>query len=59
MGKRWEIAAGHNYEMGIREDMSLDSCLHSIFGAIELAADIMVARVRGTGMRRGCFREAP
>jgi CDP-paratose 2-epimerase len=39
---RWEIVPGHSYEAGIREDMSIDTCLHSVFGASKVAADVMV-----------------
>ena len=39
---RWEIEPGHDYEAGIREDMSIDTCLHSVFGASKVAADVMV-----------------
>src|SRR3954468_4255239 len=28
---RWEIEPGHTYEPGIREDMSIDTSLHSLF----------------------------
>ena len=41
--KRWEIDAGHAYATGIREDMSIDSTLHSLFGASKVAADILPA----------------
>ncbi|MEZ6092929.1 MAG: SDR family NAD(P)-dependent oxidoreductase [Pirellulaceae bacterium] len=30
---RWEIDPNHTYNNGIREDMSIDNCLHSLFGA--------------------------
>jgi len=40
--KRWEIAPGHRFQQGIDESMSIDSTLHSIFGASKLAADILV-----------------
>ena len=54
---RWEIEPGHPYEQGIREDMSIDSCLHSIFGASKVAADVMVQEYgRYFGMRTACFR---
>src|SRR5690606_78728 len=39
---RYEIEEGHPYEDGITEDMSIDGCLHSIFGASKVAADVMV-----------------
>ena len=54
---RYEIDAGHTYAKGIREDMPIDSCLHSIFGASKVAADIMVQEYgRYFGMRTACFR---
>src|ERR1700754_3950868 len=39
---RWEIEPGHPYENGIKEDMSIDACLHTVFGASKVAADVMV-----------------
>ena len=39
---RWEIAEDHTYYEGIREDMSIDSTLHSLFGASKVAADVLV-----------------
>ena len=39
---RWEIAQNHTYYDGIREDMSIDQSMHSLFGVSKLAADIMV-----------------
>jgi CDP-paratose 2-epimerase len=39
---RWEIESGHTYWNGIREDMSIDGSLHSLFGASKVAADILV-----------------
>src|SRR5436305_1980605 len=54
---RWEIEPGHPYEQGIREDMSNDACLHSIFGASKVAADVMVQEYgRYFDMRTACFR---
>ena len=54
---RWEIEPGHPYEAGIREDMSIDSCLHSVFGASKVAADVMVQEYgRYFDMRTACFR---
>jgi CDP-paratose 2-epimerase len=55
--KRWEIQPGHPYADGIREDMSIDSTLHSLFGASKVAADILVQEYgRYFGMRTACFR---
>ena len=36
--KRWEYADGLD---GIDENMSIDNCLHSVFGASKVAADVM------------------
>jgi CDP-paratose 2-epimerase len=54
---RWEIEEGHSYENGIREDLSIDSSLHSIFGASKAAADILVQEYgRYYGLPTACFR---
>ncbi|HVZ15727.1 MAG TPA: NAD-dependent epimerase/dehydratase family protein [Terriglobales bacterium] len=55
--KRWEIDPGHPYVNGIREDMSVDQNLHSLFGVSKLAADSLVQEYgRYFGMRTACFR---
>ena len=54
---RWEIDPAHPYANGITEDMSIDSCLHSVFGASKVAADVMVQEYgRYFGMKTACFR---
>jgi CDP-paratose 2-epimerase len=54
---RWEIDPGHTYVNGIREDMSIDASLHSIFGASKVAADVLVQEFgRYYGLRTTCFR---
>ncbi|MFC8435411.1 NAD-dependent epimerase/dehydratase family protein [Streptomyces sp. NPDC057253] len=54
---RWEIAPGHRYRAGITEEMSIDACLHSVFGASKVAADVMVQEYgRYFGLRTACFR---
>ncbi len=55
---RWEVSAEHVFAMhGIDESMSVDSCLHSLFGASKLAADIIVQEYgRNFGIRTACFR---
>ena len=54
---RYEIAPGHAYENGIREDMSIDQCIHSLFGVSKVAADVLVQEYgRYFGMRTACFR---
>ena len=42
LAKRWEIEAGHEYEAGIPESMSIDQTKHSLFGASKAAADLLV-----------------
>ena len=57
METRWEIDPLHPYVGGIREDMSIDFTLHSLFGASKVAADILVQEYgRYFGMRTACFR---
>ena len=54
---RWEIEPNHTYESGIREDMSIDQTLHSLFGASKVAADILVQEYgRYFELRTACFR---
>lgn len=55
---RWEPAADHPFHArGIDESMSVDDCLHSLFGVSKLAADVMVQEYgRYFGMRTACFR---
>ena len=55
--KRWEIQAGHEYEPGISETMSIDCTKHSLFGASKAAADILVQEYgRYFGMPTVSFR---
>lgn len=54
---RYELAADHDYFDGIREDMSVDACLHSLFGASKLGADILVQEyARYFGLKTAVFR---
>ncbi len=54
---RWEIAPGHEYVAGIRENMSIDQSLHSLFGASKVAADILVQEYgRYFGLKTCVFR---
>jgi CDP-paratose 2-epimerase len=54
---RWEISPDHTYAPGIREDMSIDQSMHSLFGASKIAADVMVQEYgRYFGMHTACFR---
>lgn len=54
---RWEVEESHPYHLGIKEDMSVDQNMHSLFGASKLAADILVQEYgRYFGLRTVCFR---
>src|SRR5262245_53810378 len=54
---RWELAEGHKYGAGIDETMSVDGCMHSLFGASKVAADLIVQEFgRYFGMSTVCFR---
>ncbi|MFB9234716.1 NAD-dependent epimerase/dehydratase family protein [Plantactinospora siamensis] len=54
---RYELPADHPYHQGVTEDMSIDGCLHSIFGVSKVAADVAVQEYgRYFGMRTACFR---
>jgi CDP-paratose 2-epimerase len=54
---RWEIDPNHTYKSGIREDMSIDQTLHSLFGASKVASDVLVQEYgRYFGLRTACFR---
>ncbi len=54
---RWEIDPTHTYAGGIREDMSIDATLHSLFGASKVAADVVVQEYgRYFDMKTACFR---
>ena len=57
LATRYEVEPDHTYAAGIREDMSLDDCLHSLFGASKVAADILVQEYgRYFSMPTVCFR---
>jgi len=55
---RWELRRDHPFhENGIDESMSIDDCLHSLFGASKIAADVLVQEFgRYYGMKTVCFR---
>jgi CDP-paratose 2-epimerase len=53
---RWEYAEAAMSE-GIDEGMSIDGCLHSVFGASKVAADVMTQEYgRYFGLKTGTFR---
>ena len=55
--KRWDVDPTHPYANGIREDMPIDQCLHSLFGVSKTAADLMVQEYgKYFGLYTACFR---
>ncbi|PIQ85843.1 MAG: NAD-dependent epimerase, partial [Candidatus Omnitrophica bacterium CG11_big_fil_rev_8_21_14_0_20_43_6] len=55
--RRFELSGEHRYFNGVDETMSVDHCLHSVFGASKLAADIMTQEYgRYFGLKTGVFR---
>jgi len=54
---RLELPPGHEYFDGIPTSMSIDGCLHSLFGASKAAADLLVQEYgRYFEMPTVCFR---
>lgn len=57
METRLELPEDHPYHGGIDTSMSIDRCLHSLFGASKIAADILVQEYgRYFDMPTVCFR---
>ncbi|HVN85510.1 MAG TPA: NAD-dependent epimerase/dehydratase family protein [Candidatus Binatia bacterium] len=53
---RYDYADPNDYN-GIKETLSIDQCLHSVFGASKVAADVMAQEYgRYFGLRTGVFR---
>lgn len=53
---RYDYADPGDY-LGVKETMSLDQCLHSVFGASKVAADVMAQEYgKYFGLRTGVFR---
>jgi CDP-paratose 2-epimerase len=54
---RWELPIDHRYYQGIGQAMSVDQCLHSVFGANKAGADLLVQEYgRYFGMNTVVFR---
>ena len=54
---RYELPEGHRYWRGIDESMSIDNCLHSLFGASKVAADVLTQEYgKYFGLYTGIFR---
>jgi CDP-paratose 2-epimerase len=58
METRWELDPAHPYAAhGIDESMSIDGCMHSLFGVSKVAGDLLVQEYgRYFGMKTACFR---
>lgn len=56
--RRWELDEAHPFFLrGIDESMSIDTTLHSLFGASKVAADVLVQEYgRYFKMKTACFR---
>jgi len=56
--KRWELDPSHRYAArGIDENLSVDQCKHSLFGASKVAADVLVQEYgQYFQMNTVCFR---
>ena len=55
--RRWELESDDAWYDGIDESMSIDACLHSLFGASKVAADVLVQEYgRLFELRTACFR---
>ena len=53
---RWDYARPEDYH-GVREDMRIDRCLHSLFGASKVAADVLTQEYgKYFGLKTGVFR---
>ncbi|OPX30003.1 MAG: NAD-dependent epimerase [Candidatus Omnitrophica bacterium 4484_171] len=54
---RYELPKGGRYYSGIDETMSIDNCLHSLFGVSKASADLLVQEYgRYFGLKTACFR---
>lgn len=54
---RYELPKNHKFYKGIDESMSIDNCLHSLFGASKVAADILVQEYgKYFHLKTGVFR---
>ena len=54
---RWELPGDHRFYNGIDESMTIDTSLHSLFGASKVAADVLAQEYgRYFGLKTGSFR---
>ena len=54
---RWEVGNKSQYFNGIKEEFSIDHCIHSFFGASKTYADLIVQEYgKNVGLNTVCFR---
>ena len=54
---RWELNKKHKLYKGIDEQMSIDNCVHSLFGVSKSYADLAVQEYgKNVGLKTACFR---
>jgi CDP-paratose 2-epimerase len=54
---RYDLEKNNKFYKGINEKMSIDSCVHSLFGVSKLSADILVQEYgKNFGLNTVCFR---
>jgi CDP-paratose 2-epimerase len=54
---RYDLRRTDKFYNGINETMNIDNCIHSIFGASKLSADILVQEYgKNFGLKTACFR---
>lgn len=54
---RYELPSNHRYFKGVDEDMSIQNCVHSLFGVSKLSADLMVQEYgKNFGLKTVSFR---
>jgi CDP-paratose 2-epimerase len=54
---RYDLKSNNKFYKGINETMSIDNCVHSLFGASKLSADLLVQEYgKNFGLNTVCFR---
>jgi CDP-paratose 2-epimerase len=57
LGNRLDLPSDHNLFNGLKEDFSIDNCLHSFFGCSKVAGDLYAQEYgRHFGLKIGIFR---
>lgn len=54
---RWELDKKHKFYKGVDEQMSIDQCVHSLFGVSKSYADLVTQEYgKNVGLKTTCFR---